>query len=151
MRGTRTAFEFALKLANSLRFEEREIAAFLLGQLGVPNYPFAYESFGPLSILLADPYFEVRATAAGAIGFLAAGGRLLPEGYVEKVALVCSDSERSVREAVAYALGSIHLPAAKSCLLQLKDDAMPEVADAAEFALTIHAERDQNGNPNFNK
>lgn len=64
VRGGRSIFDHAIALADHPRYDMREIAAFILGQLGTPAYPFAAASFPVLGRLMEDPYWEVRRAAA---------------------------------------------------------------------------------------
>lgn len=70
-RDGRTAFDEASKLLNSKKAFEREVAAFLLGQIGIPRRLFPKESV-PLvaTILKNDKSAAVRATAAASLGHL---------------------------------------------------------------------------------
>src|SRR4051812_89619 len=79
LRGGRAAFGHAMSLVRHPRFDMREIAAFVLGQLGSPECPYADQTFPALDELLRDPYFEVRSAAAGAIGSLASLGHQPPD------------------------------------------------------------------------
>jgi HEAT repeat protein len=61
LRGGVHVFERMKELARDPRYESREVAAFVLGQLGHPTCPFATESFPILNTLLDAPYWEAGA------------------------------------------------------------------------------------------
>lgn len=130
VRGGDDVFTVAIELTNALRFEGREIAAFLLGQLGTPDYPYRDKSIPYLRKLLLDDYYEVRGVAASSLGWLHAH-----EATYDLIALAC-DSEAYVREGVAFALGrlnptlEIHLT-----LKKLADDTNLGVREWAELSL----------------
>jgi HEAT repeat protein len=139
-RGTQSCFEFAISLTKSKRFENREIGAFILGQLAPPNFQFFNASLDPLLALLKDNYYEVRTAAVGAFGFLAPARQTEVIEIVDKIIPLISDSEATVRQALAYSLGAIHSEAAKRCLNVLLEDENPEVSEAAQFSLELHSE-----------
>jgi len=63
-------FDFALQLTKSTNAEEREIAAYILGQLCPPDYPYKDRSLRVLEELAKDPVAMVRATAIASLGHL---------------------------------------------------------------------------------
>jgi HEAT repeat protein len=133
IRGGDDVFAFVLSLAGSDRHESREIAAFTLGQLGVPVKPYRNQSIPTLMLLLSDKYYEVRSTAAAALGHLHA-----EEARNELIELA-TDSESEVRECVAFALGLIK--ANKKSIVALKmlsEEQDKNIRDCAEFALEQH-------------
>lgn len=136
-RGTRDVFDAALRLITDVRYENREIGAFVLGQLGTPTCPFASDSFRPLCLLLDDPYFEVREAAIGSIGFLASLGREPPKAIVDKILLLSEDTEDAVRKSAALTLALIPTEASRKRLTDMKFDCSAEVRDAAAFALEM--------------
>jgi HEAT repeat protein len=140
IRGTNAGFEFAMSLVNSLRFENREIAAFILGQLGPPDCKYLKRSVEPLLKLLSDPYYEVRATAVYAFSFYTNHfEETLPE-IVEKIVELAADPEASVRLAASHTLGFIYLENSKICLEKLLNDPIVEVRDDAKYGLELHKE-----------
>jgi len=72
VRGEVQTLEHAMRLAKSKKRREREIAAFILGQLGTPKLPFKARSVPTLIELCADGAHEVRAAALAALGHLQA-------------------------------------------------------------------------------
>lgn len=122
LRGGKTTFNYAVTLTKSERSQSREISAFLLGQLGTPERPFA-ESTMPLlvDLLAKDTAPNVRAAAAAAIGYLG-----LADGF-SAIENALSDGDVSVREYAAFALGRLHDLRAVERLLQLTFDNNPEV------------------------
>lgn len=71
-RGDPEVFERAIELAQSKRRDDREIAAFLLGQLGTPLQPFKGKSVPVLEKLCGDRAYVVRIAALAALGHLRA-------------------------------------------------------------------------------
>jgi HEAT repeat protein len=137
MRGTQKGFGFSISLTKSIRFEDREIGAFILGQLAPPNFEFFDSTVGPLLSLFLDPYYEVRAAAVGAFGFLAPARQNEVINIVDKIILLGSDSEMKVRQALACTLGQIHFESAKSYLEIMLEDENLEVSNAAQFSLEL--------------
>jgi HEAT repeat protein len=140
LRGTPSCFEFALVLLKSFRYEDREIGAFILGQLAPSEYKFSKQSVRPLLELFADPYYEVRAAAAEAFLFLVSGMKEEIDEIIDKILLLAIDPEDSVRLSVANTLGFIYDEKANAVLLDLLDDINSDVRDAADFGLSLHAE-----------
>jgi HEAT repeat protein len=137
-RATSKTFEFAVQLVHSPRFGEREIAAFILGQLGSPVRIFHQESLKLLLGLIDDPYYEVRATAAGAIGFIAVGiDEQIPD-VVDSLVRLKTDKHDSVRASLAYALAFLRFDKSNDCLISMIDDNSAEVQEAVDFALEMH-------------
>jgi hypothetical protein len=82
--------------------ETREIAAFLMGQLGSPPMPKREASYPYLTEMLHDKDDGVRASAASAIGQLSYQGML--QFVEQQVVTRARDRSKQVRAAVAYAL-----------------------------------------------
>lgn len=137
VRGTRRSFDHVLALAGHPRYEMREIAAFVLGQLGTPAYPYAAGSFPILGRLMEDPYWEVRRAAAGAVGTLSGPGRQADVSVQGRLVALAVDKVPDVRASVAVALGMIDDPRARACLERLLDDDEPVVRDDAELGLEL--------------
>lgn len=142
LRGNQNCFEFALVLLKSSRYEDREIGAFILGQLAPSEYKFFKQSVQPLLGLFNDPYFEVRAAAVEAFSLLVGGQGNLDE-IIEKILALSTDSEDSVRLSVANTLGFIYDERANATLFRLLDDLDSKVREAADFGLNLHAEQHQ--------
>jgi HEAT repeat protein len=141
IRGGPDVFAAAQKLACEYRYENREIAAFLLGQLGTPHCQFADASFPILTGLFRDNYFEVRAAAVGACSFLSSLGHKVPSSTMNAIVDLWQSSEPEVRVAVAAVLGfydDIHY---QKVLDQLLDDDDREVREMAEFSLELRESR----------
>jgi HEAT repeat protein len=140
IRGTAASFEFAMSLLSSHRHENREIAAFILGQLGPPDYKYLKRSVEPLLKLFVDPYYEVRATAVLAFSFYSSHLREELPQIVEKIITLAVDPEVSVRLAVSHTLGFIYLPKARDCLKNLRDDPVVEIRNDAMYGLELYDE-----------
>jgi hypothetical protein len=82
----------------------REIAAFLMGQLGSPAMPKREASYPYLTEMLHDKDDGVRASAASAIGHLSYQG--MPQFVEQQLVTRARDRNKHVRAAVAYALGN---------------------------------------------
>lgn len=72
MRPDHKIFYHGVELASSKKRSDREVAAFLLGQLGTPHQPFRAESIPVLEKLCSDHAYEVRLAAVAALGHLKA-------------------------------------------------------------------------------
>lgn len=133
MRGEQEAFERAETLCRSSNTENRSIAAFVLGQLGVKNgHPFKAKSVPVLKeLLLHDPSGDVRAAAISALGFLNA------TSVYDSVAELAADSDSNVRSSVAFTLGLLGKQEAVAVLEVLTNDEDKEVADMAKNSIEI--------------
>jgi HEAT repeat protein len=65
-------FDYAVSLLVSQKSRDREIAAFLFGQIGTPHRPLKTKSIPLLEKLCADENAEVRTTALSSLGHLGA-------------------------------------------------------------------------------
>jgi HEAT repeat protein len=101
LRGTREVFEHALSLAHSKSRRNREIAAFLLGQLGTPQMPYRGDSLPVLCILCSDRAPEVRAASIAALGHLRA------VELADVVTKARRDSNQAVRAMSVYVSGRL--------------------------------------------
>lgn len=127
LRGGELALTAAKHLRESKQAKNREIAAFLLGQLGAPKRPFKKESIPILSELLFDRSSSVREAAAAALGHLKSSAAIAV--LVE----ASNDPSANVRSAVAFALSKFpNNDIAKKCLKLLSNDSAEEVRRWAE-------------------
>ena len=133
LRGNKAAYRKAVELCAHENGELREIGAFLLGQLGTPKRPFRKQSIPILvNLLVNDPFHEVRAAAAGALGHLQA-----TEASNELLS-IAGDSSSEVRACVAFTLGALnHSPEIEATLHTLSQDENSEVREWAELSLEI--------------
>ena len=132
VRGERVAFERAVELSSSTRDELREIAVFLIGQLGTPAFPFKQEAIPLLEqFLIGDQAPMVRETAAKALGFLRA------RTAVHSLINTANDPDAGVRSGVAVSLGYLGLPEARAVLKRLSEDTDEEVREWAECGLEM--------------
>lgn len=136
-RASRPVFDRVLPLTGHARHDMREIAAFILGQLGTADRPFAQESFPALGRLLDDAYWEVRRAAVGAIGSLSEPGRQAPRAVRDRVLALATDAAPDVRTSVSVALGTIDDPQARVCLERLLEDEDRRVREDAQLGLDI--------------
>ena len=128
-------FQHILVLGKSTRHEHRVACAVALSQFGTPTCDFADRSFDLLAELTMDLYFEVRASAIHAIGYLATLGKCPPTGLIQQMISQVSHVRPEVREALGFALLSIRDQNADLTLRKLADDDDSEVREAAEFSL----------------
>lgn len=96
VRGGSAVFEHARQLATSKKKDDREIAAFILGQLGTPERPFKGESLPLLQKLCADRSAEVRETAVASLGHLKA------VEAIDSVKQLKRDNDESVQKMARY-------------------------------------------------
>lgn len=134
-------FNKAQELMAAPRYEHRETAAYLIGQLGTPNCPFADKSVPLVINALQDDYFEVRGMAASAAGHL---WTLAPSERVktlmERVIDLSADEEPYVRENVASSLAFFRTGRSHATLELLVDDTDADVRDSAQWAIEMHQE-----------
>ena len=118
MRGEEGVFAHGEVLLRSPKAPHREIAAFLLGQLGTPQFPFKERTVPLLERSLAtDPSDAVREAAAAGLGHLNA------EESIPILLKAAQDQNPGVRAAVASSLGRFrHDKRAASCLRKLRRD-----------------------------
>lgn len=140
-KGTREVFDLAKEWSNSIVCYQREIAAFLLGQLGCLSeckYPFKTESKTILIDLINDENSEVRAAAVAACGHLYREGL---DSDLEALILGYSNDDcTEVRISIAVTFGN---SSGSEKIRQvyanyLEDD---EVAEWAEVGLEILEDR----------
>jgi HEAT repeat protein len=132
VRGEIDVFAHAKDLLQSEKGTDREIAAFLLGQLGTPDFPFRQQTVPLLEERLrldADP--SVREAAAAGLGHLA---------YVGSIPVLieaADDASDCVRVSIAASLGRFRTDMrAIRALKKLANDADRAVRDWALFSLS---------------
>lgn len=148
-RGTREVFEFAKQWAISTLDYQRELAAFILGQLGClfdddKKYPFKSETKPILMSLINDENHEVRAAVIAGFGHLYND----LDNDIEKAVLnYANDKNEEVRIAVALTLGgsSGNQKVREVYSQYLEED--NEVSEWAEVGLEILEERLANDPP----
>ncbi|HKV54514.1 MAG TPA: HEAT repeat domain-containing protein [Candidatus Binataceae bacterium] len=99
-------FAFACTLAQQKRGWQKEIAAFILGQLCPPNYPFKDKSIPVLNSLAKDPEPAVRGAAIVGLGHLGA------VESKELVLIALNDPDPGVVGCASYALWALGKTAA---------------------------------------
>lgn len=145
------AFSTAGHLLESQDTERRVLGEAILSRVGARDCPFADRSIRILIPLLQDSDIDVAAVAANSLGSCERGRRLCPElcesssGSVEPLLAVSGHPSPDVRQAVAYALGSIGYSALshdvmdrlRNALLQLASDEDTDVRGEATLALAF--------------
>jgi methionyl-tRNA formyltransferase len=135
-RGSREVLDAMRELAGSEEPSERAVAAYVLGQLGVPVRSFPVEGAAALEALAAgeqDP--TVLAAVANAFGNLGDHG-------LDVLLRLAGHPDPAVREGVAHSLAGREDPRALAALLALMGDEDPDVRDWATFAVGALAESD---------
>jgi HEAT repeat protein len=99
-----TIFEKMVVLTSNGNAYVREIAAFVLGQLGSPAMLKRGDSYPYLVKLLSDEDEDVRAAAAAGIGHLSF--KKMPPVAEDGLIALSGDRSKKVRAAVAFALGN---------------------------------------------
>src|SRR5829696_199248 len=129
-RGDASVLEAARELATREDPRARAVAAYVLGQLGMPERTLPAESAAALEELAAregDP--EVLATVASAFGNLGA-----PHG-IDTLLRLRSHADPRVREGAADALAGRDDERVLDALVELTSDPEPGIRDWATFAL----------------
>lgn len=104
IRGGEPVFKKILPFVSSKQACHREIAAFVLGQLGTPMMDYKNESLPILVKLALDEDEDVRAASAAAFGHLCYEG--MSEQIEDILIRLCNDESIEVRACAAYALGN---------------------------------------------
>ncbi|ACL17995.1 HEAT repeat domain-containing protein [Methanosphaerula palustris] len=107
----------------------RMVAAEVLGQIGIESVPLLLKA-------LQDPYYQVRVTAADALGQIRDQRALSP-----LVNLLIEDEDEEVRSQAAHALGELRNPATTEVLVRALHDQYPVVRGAAARALGMIGNR----------
>jgi methionyl-tRNA formyltransferase len=116
---------------------DRGVAAYVLGQLGVPVRAFPAESAAALETM-AETERDPEVLAAVAHGF----GHLGEEYGFDALGRLAAHEDARVREGVATALGGRVHPGAVDILIGLTRDESDDVRDWATFALGTLAPQD---------
>lgn len=108
-RGTEEIFDFAMNWTTSAKAYQREVAAFILGQLGClfsedSKYPFKAKSKEILMMLVGDKNHEVRSATIAALGHLYI--EELDKDIENLILEYANDKKLDVRIAISIALGS---------------------------------------------
>ena len=145
IRGTAKIFDEAKSLCSNDKSDVREIAAFLLGQLGTPTFPYKNESIPILVALLEkDGSYEVRSAAAAALGHLGSEQPIEDEVVYTSLLSRATDPAADVRACVAYALSSLkYSEEVGQTLSQLCLDENKEVQEWATISLEIFFDKQE--------
>jgi HEAT repeat protein len=133
-RPRKPVFDAVCKLSNSIRHEHRQACAHALSQFGLTDLTFVSPSLPILVALMDDPYEEVRAEAATALGWIATRGGDVSHALAKLFALE-KDKSETVRSSLATSLLSIRTTEATELAQRLTDDKSASVRNAAEFVL----------------
>jgi HEAT repeat protein len=142
LRPSRDVFVKAIELCKSDVVYKREIAAFLLGQLGTPEFPYKNDSTFELTNLISDDSYEVRAAAICALGHLFGSDLLEDERSISKILSAANDESDDVRISCAFSLSL--LPKSEivmTTLDQLSQDKNEEVRSWADTSREIIEDR----------
>jgi methionyl-tRNA formyltransferase len=136
-RGGPEVLDALRELAEDERPAARSVAAYVLGQLGVPTRTAPDESAVLLEAMAADEHHpEVLAAIAGALGHLGE-----PYG-LDWLLRLHRHPDAGVRDVVADALAGRSDPRAIEALIELSADPDPGIRDWATFALGALAPAD---------
>jgi len=137
-RANRETLEAMIELGRDRDPEARELAAFVLGQLGTWQVaPFPDEQAAALAAMAeTEADDDVLVAIVYAFGHLGA-----PHGH-DWILGLKGHAQAAVREAVAFALGGRQAQDAISALIELSGDSEHGVRDWATFALGTLAEQD---------
>ncbi len=119
-------YQWAIDKVTSERIASREIAAFILGQLGTPELPFRATSIPALMRLASDNDTEVRSAAIAGLGHLRA------DEAVDIIIAASQDSSNLVRGCAVAALG--HLTSSAAVISALRDRLRDDDATVREWA-----------------
>ena len=130
MRGGVDVWQWASNQRSSKRVARRELAAFILGQLGTPDLPFRDSSVPLLKRLAGDSDEEVRAAAIAGLGHLRASEA------ADVVVEASRDGSTQVRQCAAAALASLNpSEAVRAALRELLHDGDARVREWAACGL----------------
>ena len=132
LRGGEPTFARASMLLQSPKAGDREIAVFLLGQLGTPHFPFRQQAC-PLveARLIEDQVEAIREAAAATLGHQAS------TASVPILLRAATDPSATVRAAVAASLGQFRAePRVAKVLDELAQDSDEAVRDWALHSLS---------------
>lgn len=131
MRGEIDTLHYCVQLLKGASAREREIAAFVLGQLGTPKLPYKSASIPLLEqCLMTDRSITVIATAIAALGHLRS------TASIQLIISFARHNSSTVRESVAASLGHfLNNDAATKTLRRLSRDSNPSVRDWARYNL----------------
>jgi HEAT repeat protein len=129
-KGSREVLESATRLCANDSADERQLAANILGQLGVPDRTFPNECFKILAAMLAK---ETDPNVLESIG--AAFGHLQDPRAIELLLPLKSHANSDARFGVALGMTGHDRPDAIEALIELSRDTQESVRDWATFAL----------------
>jgi HEAT repeat protein len=142
---TLQSFEIARRMLLSKKYYKREIGAYILGQLGTPNMPYAEKSLTLLYKLLDDKSKQVISTSISSIGHLWSHTVILKDKkIIEKIIKFTEDKSLNIRISSVMALSSLPYTKDIENIIRniLKYDNNDEVKEWAEIALEILLDMD---------
>jgi HEAT repeat protein len=138
LRPSPKVFDFSIELCNSDFESDKEIGAFILGQLGTPELPFKKESLIALKRLLNDQSVDVRSAAIAACGHLGNTGIIKDEIIINGILGSINDLNKEVRISCAFAICSLNpTKTVINALKILLNDGDSDVVEWAEFSKEI--------------
>ena len=139
---TKDTFNRVLRMINSNNIINKEIGAYILGQLGTPKMPFAQDSLPELYKLLDNnEEDDVLVSAISSIGHILSYRQDLlpiPNDFIDKIIFFSKVSNPDIRIATAMTLASIgNINKVQEAIKKLLNDENQEVQEWAEVANEI--------------
>ena len=139
---TKDTFNRVLRMINSNNIINREIGAYILGQLGTPKMPFAQDSLAELYKLLDNnEEDDVLVSAISSIGHILSYRQDLlpiPNNFIDKIIFFSKVSNPDIRIATAMTLASIgNITKVQEAIKKLLNDENQKVQEWAEVANEI--------------
>ena len=139
---TQESFEKAVEMLHANDAIQRELGAYILGQLGTPQMPFAAQSMPILVRAFDDPNDDVVSSALSAIGHLATyTKKITDEKLIDKLIQFTKHTNPDIRISALTALASCE--AASSVMNAIKECLHDSNSDVVEWAeVSLEAIRD---------
>jgi HEAT repeat protein len=137
---TQKSFDIATEMLSSNKYYEREIGAYILGQLGTPKMPYIKESLPLLDKILNDKSKQVVSTAISSIGHLWSHTKVYKnEDMINKIIKFTHNKSSNIRISAVMALSSVNNIDDIETIIRniIINDQNEEVREWAEVALEI--------------